>query len=731
MSLTNKVIVFSGVVLAVGCVGFFVRALPARAATLALSPVSGSYTVGQNFSLTVNLNTQGANTDGVDLHYLRFNKTYLELKSATPGALYANTLTNVIDNVNGTYNFSQVSSGGAHYNGSGVLLTLNFQAKAIGTAVVSFDFTVGSSLDCNVAVVGADVLGAVTNGSYTIAAAPDITPPATITNLAVSSRASNSITLTWTSPGDDGAVGLAMSYDLRRSNAIINDGNWAGATLVTGEPAPQAAGTSQSMMISGLASGTTYYFALKTSDEIPNISALSNVVSGTTDSPDTTAPAAVTNLTAGSATGSSITLTWTASGDDGVIGTAASYDVRYSTSQITEANWAGASQVAGESVPQVSGTSQTMIVGSLLTNTTYFFALKISDEALNISGVSNSPSAMTITILDTTKPVISGVQSSGAYYTGATVAWTTDEPATAQVDYGVSAGYGNSTILNASLQTSHSENVTNVNPATSYHYRVRSKDAAGNEAVSGDYTFVTASTQSGGGGGGTLPYGNGAFLKSPDNTIYLIDNSQKRRIISADAFDSCKYNWASVVSVEQSVIDQYVNGADFNGCTTEIILVKTANDSAVYQISKGTKRHLPSIEVFNSYGYAWSGIQTITQAQLDAYPRTELIKTDQDPKTYHFSTTRVRRWLASSAIFDGYGYQWDKLVIINDTEMAVYPDCRVIKTVTSPDVYMLSNNKRKITSIDAYNTLGYRWEDIDIVSQLEMDFYTTGEPYSI
>jgi len=372
-----------------------------------------------------------------------------------------------------------------------------------------------------------------------------------------------------------------------------------------------------------------------------------------------------------------------------------------------------------------------MIVGSLLTNTTYFFALKISDEALNISGVSNSPSAMTITILDTTKPVISGVQSSGAYYTGATVAWTTDEPATAQVDYGVSAGYGNSTILNASLQTSHSENVTNVNPATSYHYRVRSKDAAGNEAVSGDYTFVTASTQSGGGGGGTLPYGNGAFLKSPDNTIYLIDNSQKRRIISADAFDSCKYNWASVVSVEQSVIDQYVNGADFNGCTTEIILVKTANDSAVYQISKGTKRHLPSIEAFNSYGYAWSGIQTITQAQLDAYPRTELIKTDQDPKTYHFSTTRVRRWLASSAIFDGYGYQWDKLVIINDTEMAVYPDCRVIKTVTSPDVYMLSNNKRKITSIDAYNTLGYRWEDIDIVSQLEMDFYTTGEPYSI
>jgi hypothetical protein len=38
------------------------------------------------------------------------------------------------------------------------------------------------------------------------------------------------------------------------------------------------------MTVSGLSSGTTYYFAIKTSDEVPNESLISNVVNNTTTS---------------------------------------------------------------------------------------------------------------------------------------------------------------------------------------------------------------------------------------------------------------------------------------------------------------------------------------------------------------------------------------------------------------------------------------------------------------
>ncbi len=92
--------------------------------------------------------------------------------------------------------------------------------------------------------------------------------------------------------------------------------------------------------------------------------------------PDTTPPAAINNLAAGNPTTSSITLTWTAPGDDGSTGTATSYDIRYSTSTINDSNWASATQVTGEPAPAVAGTNQNMTITGLSSNTTYYFAIK-------------------------------------------------------------------------------------------------------------------------------------------------------------------------------------------------------------------------------------------------------------------------------------------------------------------------------------------------------------------
>jgi len=69
-----------------------------------------------------------------------------------------------------------------------------------------------------------------------------------------------------------------------------------------------------------------------------------------TGTSDTTPPNAITDLTTSNPTTTSITLTWTAPGDDNSIGTAASYDIRYSTSSITTSNWASATQATGEPI---------------------------------------------------------------------------------------------------------------------------------------------------------------------------------------------------------------------------------------------------------------------------------------------------------------------------------------------------------------------------------------------
>jgi hypothetical protein len=110
----------------------------------------------------------------------------------------------------------------------------------------------------------------------------DTTPPYPITDLTASNSTEGSITLTWTAPGDDLATGTASEYDIRYSTASITEANWTSATEVSNEPAPQVSGTSQTHVVSSLSPDTTYYFAIKTTDDADNASALSNVASGKT-----------------------------------------------------------------------------------------------------------------------------------------------------------------------------------------------------------------------------------------------------------------------------------------------------------------------------------------------------------------------------------------------------------------------------------------------------------------
>ncbi len=230
-------------------------------------------------------------------------------------------------------------------------------------------------------------------GAVKIAIAPeggeDVVAPAAVIDLAAGDADLHSLTLTWTAPGDDGVMGTAASYDIRYSTSEISEATWDSAAPVAGVPAPAASGTPQSIVVGGLTMGTTYYFAIKTSDEVPNTSLLSNVAEGLTAVPDTFPPAAVTDLVADTPSADSLTLTWTAPGDDGNVGTASAYDIRYAATPITDDNWDAAAQVAGEPSPTPAGTIQSIVVTGLTPSTTWYFALKSIDEVPNVSPLSN------------------------------------------------------------------------------------------------------------------------------------------------------------------------------------------------------------------------------------------------------------------------------------------------------------------------------------------------------
>jgi len=205
----------------------------------------------------------------------------------------------------------------------------------------------------------------------------------------------NSVTVSWTTPGDDGTIGTASQFDLRYSTSPITTNNFSSATRWTQTPVPTAPDTHQTVVVTGLSPATTYYFAIKTADEVPNWSGISNVIQATTSlAPDVTRPAPLAIVVSG-ATDTTATLSWTAVGDDSLTGTATTYDVRYSTSPINANNWSSASQVSNEPTPSLAGTLQSYTVTGLSREQTYYFAAKATDDAGNTSALSNVPSVTT------------------------------------------------------------------------------------------------------------------------------------------------------------------------------------------------------------------------------------------------------------------------------------------------------------------------------------------------
>jgi hypothetical protein len=84
-----------------------------------------------------------------------------------------------------------------------------------------------------------------------------------------------------------------------------------------------------------------------------------------------------------------VTLAWTAPGEDSLCGRAYRYDLRFSEQPITPQTFQAATPAQGLPAPAPPGTIQTCALEGFKPGVTYYFAIKTVDQAGNWSGMSN------------------------------------------------------------------------------------------------------------------------------------------------------------------------------------------------------------------------------------------------------------------------------------------------------------------------------------------------------
>ncbi len=165
--------------------------------------------------------------------------------------------------------------------GDDVYLVSNRTLPAVVVHAVTYPATVGEG----------QVWASIPNGSASFAwrtptlcasngGVGDIVPPATVVDLEANPGAvPGEIRLTWTAPGDDGAAGTASAYSIKVAHDPITAGNFDAAADIDRwitESQPLAGGAAETLYVSGLDPDSTWHFALKTQDDVPNTSAVSN-----------------------------------------------------------------------------------------------------------------------------------------------------------------------------------------------------------------------------------------------------------------------------------------------------------------------------------------------------------------------------------------------------------------------------------------------------------------------
>jgi peptidoglycan hydrolase-like protein with peptidoglycan-binding domain/phosphodiesterase/alkaline phosphatase D-like protein len=271
--------------------------------------------------------------------------------------------------------------------------------------------------------------------------------------------------------------------------------------------------------LAGLSPDTTYHYRIHTRDVsgntmvTPDNTFTTNSPVGTTSSEQTTTAAptitasvppvsnsgtSATVATPGGsatiATGADVTAPTTSGVFESSVGSSVA-SITWVTDELATSNLTyGTTMSYGTqaTLPATALLAHSATLTGLSPNTTYYYCIRSTDvvgNTANSCGYSFTTGAAPV--VNVKPPIVVASVATVVTASSADIAWTTTDLADTQVDYGTTINYGLQTPLGSTFTLSGTIPLSGLTPNTTYHFRARSYDGAGNVVIGTDQTFMT------------------------------------------------------------------------------------------------------------------------------------------------------------------------------------------------------------------------------------------------
>ncbi len=175
-------------------------------------------------------------------------------------------------------------------------------------------------------------------------------------------------------------------------------------------------------------------------------------------------------------------------------------------------------------------------------------------------------------------------------------------------------------------------------------------------------------------------------------------------------------------------------------------LIRIKGKPTVYVVEDGVKKPIPSESVLYSNGLVFDDVEIVEQDEADTYADGEakcyadgtIVQEEGRPEVYVIANGE-KKHIESKEAFEELGYNWNNIVKVKPGVLGLYrsgtamksgsihPDGALIREKGNPTVYLIEGGKRKpISSLNIFNARRLDWNKVLVVNNAQMNKFKIG-----